>query len=272
MPKRDIKSWNAGYIIEGLAILLSIQSNDMYKDRHVVIQIFLHRAGAYSPTLDRVTRSVLAATKYPRWNNVQGILNINDDGKVGASSLIRGLSNVLANKESYGSDVSDYVEGYLGNQVEVSVSINFFWPILTQSRQYNAVLEQATRNGTNVYGYPWLGPPHSVANYSAEEQLKATSVLIAGIRLSSKPEKPPPLETPRSSRNTNSNAGVIVGGILGGLLFATLVIIGSLLIIRRRHERNSNRVSESVGDIQPFPVGFTTAERVCRESSSIAKP
>jgi hypothetical protein len=61
--------------------------------------------------------------------------------------------------------------------------------MFTQARQYNAVLDKATTEGTNIYGNSWTGPPNST--YAVNSQLAAARVLIAGIGLASQVETPP---------------------------------------------------------------------------------
>ncbi|KAK7018002.1 hypothetical protein VNI00_018457 [Paramarasmius palmivorus] len=191
---------------------------------------------------ERLTASLSASSHYDPWydSTDRGILD-----QTAAIDIVRGFATVLARKESYSSDVSSYVGAYL-------------------AVQYNAVLDEATTEGTNIYGNSWIGPPNST--YSVDSQLAAARVLIAGIGLASQPTSlSPPSPSPPSPAETSSpevktsHVGAIVGGVLGGLFLIALVVVGTLFIIRRRQ----HTMSQSTEAIQVFSgsVGSLSAAK-----------
>ncbi|KAK7051208.1 hypothetical protein VNI00_004708 [Paramarasmius palmivorus] len=211
------ESWNTGFALEALAILSSIRHNETISERHVAVTASLFNSSRYEPWHESTDKGVLKQTE--------------------AINIVRGFATVRARKESHSADIAGYVGGYL-------------------AVQYNAVLDKATTEGTNVYGNSWIGPPNST--YSVDSQLAAARVLIAGIGLASQLEIPssstsPPLTSPSepsSPEAKSSNVGAIVGGVLGGLFFIALIVVGSLFIIRRRSQ---HMVSQSTEVMQAFP-------------------
>ncbi|KAK7025971.1 hypothetical protein VNI00_015800 [Paramarasmius palmivorus] len=222
--------WNAGTAIEGLAILSSISPNETINDKLIA--------------------TLYASSNYGPWHESQGILV----KQSGAADIVRGFATVHAHKDSYNTNTSSYVESYLA--VQVAINHDLLSPHAHYiSRQYNAVLDKATVNGTNIYGNSWIGPPNST--YSADSQLTAARVLIAGISLASQIElTSAPSEM--SSPDTNvSHVGAIVGGTIGGLVFITLILAGSHFIIRHCRQHT---VSPSTEVMRAYHPSITSIE------------
>ncbi|KAJ7055287.1 hypothetical protein C8F01DRAFT_1160030 [Mycena amicta] len=196
-----IGPYNAGYLIEGLAVMYTISKN-------VSVQNLLD---------DVVT----AAIQNPSWQGYDGIVSRADD-KTGDFNYALGLSVAYARNAT-----SPALREDLGKYLAV---------------QFNAVMDLATENNSNVYGRVWIGPPSSV--FSGSNQTTAGAVLIGAISVSSTTASstsvtPAPSDTPSSaSKGTSKKA--IVGGVVGGVVILLLVIGGAILLWmrqRRRRER-----------------------------------
>ncbi|KAK0222039.1 hypothetical protein IW262DRAFT_1377757 [Armillaria fumosa] len=210
---------------------------------------------ATTQTLLRET--VAAAVTNNAWQGGNGII-ANGNSKVGDLLMMRGLGAVYWRNTTY-SDMRNYVKEYIGVQ-------------------YNAVLDLATSNGTNVYGASWVGPPSSV--FSGDNQTIALSVLINGISL--KDQEPPSSNTSDSGSSSGSGstpnkssspAGAIAGGVVGGI--ALLAIIGlAVFFVRRRRRREKARRSVLLDDdfstsplSPPAPTPFIMAPLTSTQSS-----
>ncbi|SJL07299.1 uncharacterized protein ARMOST_10645 [Armillaria ostoyae] len=219
---------------------------------------------ATTQTLLRET--VAAAVANNAWQGANGII-ANGNSKIGDPLMMRGLGAVYSRNTAY-SDMRNYVKEYIGVQ-------------------YNAVLELATSNGTNVYGASWVGPPSSV--FSSDNQTAALSVLINGILL--KDQEPPSSNTSDSDSSSGSGsgsssapdkspspAGAIAGGVVGGI--APLVIIGLVVFfVRRRRRREKTRRSVLLDDdlspsslSPPAPTPFIMAPLTSTQSNSDKQP
>ncbi|KAK0464711.1 uncharacterized protein EV420DRAFT_1517779 [Desarmillaria tabescens] len=214
---------------------------------------------ATTQTLLRET--VAAAVANDAWQGNDGVI-ANGGSKSGDLLMMRGLGTLYWRNTTY-SDMRNYVKEYIGVQ-------------------YNAVLEQATSNGTNVYGASWIGPPSSV--FSSDNQTIALSVLINGMLL--KDQEPPSSNSSESesgsssgsgsenSGSSSSSAGAIAGGVIGGI--ALLVIIGVVMFfLRRRRQREKRRMSVLLDDdfapsplSPPAPTPFMMAPLTTTHSSS----
>ncbi|KAK0213933.1 hypothetical protein IW262DRAFT_1466494 [Armillaria fumosa] len=203
---------------------------------------------ATTQTLLRDT--VAAAVSNNAWQSDDGII-ANWDSKVGDLLMMRGLGAMYWRNTTY-SDMRNYVKEYIGVQ-------------------YNAVLDLATTNGTNVYSASWVGPPSSV--FSSDNQTIALSVLINGILL--KDQEPPSSNTSDSGSSSGSGstpnkssgpAGAIAGGVIGGI--ALLIIIGlAVFFVRRRSVLLDDGFSKSLLS-PPAPTPFIIKPLNSAQSSS----
>lgn len=212
-------------------------------------------------TQNLLRETIAAAVTNNAWQGDDGII-ANWDSKVGDLLMMRGLGAVYWRNTTY-SDMRNYVKEYIGVQ-------------------YNAVLDLATSNGTNVYGASWVGPPSAV--FSSDNQTTALSVLINGILL--KDQEPPSSNTSDSGsssgsgstpdKSSSSPAGAIAGGVVGGI--ALLVIIGLVVFfVRRRRRREKTRRSVLLDDdfssSSPLaPTPFIMAPLTSTQSSPDRQP
>uniref|UniRef100_A0A0W0GEH2 Glycoside hydrolase family 76 protein n=1 Tax=Moniliophthora roreri TaxID=221103 RepID=A0A0W0GEH2_MONRR len=108
----------------------------------------------------RLRNLILDTVSSNAWQDNDGIIE-NGGSELGGQYVVRGLAAVY-NRNSTPSDLRNYIKDYIGVQ-------------------YNAVLKNATEQGSSVYGASWKGPPPSA--FSSEAQTNALSVLIAAIPL-----------------------------------------------------------------------------------------
>ncbi|KAK7440630.1 hypothetical protein VKT23_016978 [Stygiomarasmius scandens] len=159
--------------------------------------------------------------------------------------LVRALAAVY-NNHSTSSGLRNYIKQYLGVQ-------------------YNAVVELATENGTNIYGRSWLGPPPS--EFSASGQIAALSALIAAIPVindtlpneagtSSATSSTATGAAPTSSSKSSTNYPKIVGGVVGGISFILITGIILFFFVRKKHHQNHQ--------LRPFSLISSSQEHSSR--------
>ncbi|KAF9256994.1 hypothetical protein L218DRAFT_1006709 [Marasmius fiardii PR-910] len=127
--------------------------------------------------------------------------------------------------------------------------------------QYNALLTNATFNGSNMYSGSWIGPPER--GLEAINQTYASMVLVHGITLGKTTTGTG--TSPTSPQGTNSDdtptsagsapVGSIVGGILGGLALLS-IIMAALFFLRRRRQKNRQNGPAGEYIISPFMPGI----------------
>ncbi|ESK86834.1 endo- -alpha-mannosidase [Moniliophthora roreri MCA 2997] len=206
--KEDVDPWNAGYAIAGLAIMSSTYpANETIRQKRVSGSSSLRLSP--SDWIYRLTNTILAATSFLAWHDGQGVMASVE--KAGDMDLISGLFTAHT-RDAVDSGLSSYLQGYL-------------------AVQYNAILDLATNNGTDIYGLAWIGPPP--IEYSAQDQIIAAHVLVAGIGINSTDDTTddvsPVLPVPARKAFP---VGGIVGAVLGGLL--GLVGVSVFIICRKR--------------------------------------
>ncbi|KAK7030970.1 hypothetical protein VNI00_013918 [Paramarasmius palmivorus] len=215
---------NEGLMIEGLAILSSFTKNE---------------------TINQHFFTVLEGTLFnPDWHTFDGIINA-DTKTISAERvgqyIVRGLT-AFCHRNSTPSEIRTYVRGYLGVQ-------------------YNAVVDYARDQGSDIYGPSWIGPPSS--SFSLDNQTNALTALVASIpdmqEMSSGTggsHPDPPSGSPSASSGQSSNAGAIIGSVVGSLVFLAFVIVLSLYVIRRK---TRNQVSHT--DLGPVAVPYSITEK-----------
>ncbi|KAJ7691629.1 hypothetical protein B0H17DRAFT_1011041, partial [Mycena rosella] len=119
-------------------------------------------------TIQTLLNSIVTATiSTTAWQGSNGIINF---GGAGDLSLVQGLTTA-----------------YLRNATtpELRVDIGHYLAV-----QFNAVVDLATVNGSDVYGNTWLGPPTSV--FAGSSQITALSAVLSGLSLGDSSEPPLP--------------------------------------------------------------------------------
>ncbi|KAJ6596222.1 hypothetical protein DFH09DRAFT_1134430 [Mycena vulgaris] len=164
--------------------------------------------------------NVITATIFNEdWQTTDGII-ARGGSKLGDKYVVRGLAAAYA-RNTTAPDIRGYVHDYLGVQ-------------------FNAVIDLAKSNGSDIYGGAWTGPPSSI--FSQSNQTTAISALLAGLALlndsetastiaGSNPSSSP--VAPMVPKAKSPTRAVIAGAVVGSVL---LVAIGVavLLILRRR--------------------------------------
>ncbi|KAK7041629.1 hypothetical protein VNI00_009224 [Paramarasmius palmivorus] len=136
---------------------------------------------------DMLENTVLAALQKPEWQGADGISSWGGK-KDGNQYIVRGLAAAYSRNASTEA-FRNYIKDYL-------------------SVQYNALMNQATYNGTDVYGESWIGPP--LAGLSGSGQTGAVTALIGGLRIFNNESvtRDSPQGTPQSAPALGSNIPV----------------------------------------------------------------
>ncbi|KAF9028174.1 hypothetical protein BDZ89DRAFT_777888 [Hymenopellis radicata] len=207
--------------------------------------LFIQGLAILSPTTELASQSVWdlrktavhnTLTTNAMCNATNGIINIGNGQ--GSGSLVHGLGT-LFRRNTTASALRNYVKKYL-------------------SVQYNAVVDQTTTSGTNIYGASWQGPPSS--NYSVANQTLAIHALLSAMVL------PDPQTTSDNSDDGDDGngggdspnlAGIIAGSVVGALALLG-IIVAAVFVVRRRERRRKDAYNNDffVDDITP-PEPFT---------------
>ncbi|KAJ6458195.1 hypothetical protein C8R45DRAFT_1183631 [Mycena sanguinolenta] len=192
----------------------------------------LYSVTSNASIFDLIEEILPAVIQYSGWQGSNGIIG-NGATKSGDIMLPRALATVKARNATTPA-LQSYIQSYL-------------------NVQFNAVVELATANGSNIYSGSWSGPPSS--SFSCSNQTNAIQVLIGAINLDNSTAQTTtsngfganassPASSPSSSSRPSpptpreaAKIGPIIGGILGGLviLLATVVVV----LYRRRSETTS---------------------------------
>ncbi|KAJ6578104.1 hypothetical protein B0H19DRAFT_1253385 [Mycena capillaripes] len=192
---------NSGLMIEGLAILSSIAPNT---STHALLSDLLQ--GAINNTA---------------WQNIEGIIKNTPAGGADTGDMVlpEGIA-VACSRNVVDDELRAYAEAFL-------------------AVQFNAIVDFATSDGSNIYGPKWIGPPSST--FAAGNQAPALGVLNAAIGLGDAIQTSPtvspasnPSSTSTAGRLRRSTIGPIVGGIVGGMALLALSVALWVLIRRRR--------------------------------------
>ncbi|KAJ7938283.1 hypothetical protein B0H13DRAFT_2261217 [Mycena leptocephala] len=174
-------------------------------------------------SLTAILDELLTATiPFPEWQGSNGVLTKSD------MMLPRALATVNARKATTPT-LQAYINAYL-------------------SVQFNAVIDLARINGSNIYGGSWNGPPSSI--FAPGDQSNAIQVLINAIDIAD-PVSPTTASSSSTSSSPTSSSlpdavasprkaskvGPIVGGILGGLVLLIALLVVGILWQRRRRRR-----------------------------------
>ncbi|KAK7023262.1 glycosyl hydrolase family 76-domain-containing protein [Favolaschia claudopus] len=191
-------SYNTGLLIEGLAILYSISSNSSF--------------------FDLIQQLVTAAIGNSAWQeNGNGII-ANGVAKSSDGLLPRALITAMT-RNAVAPALQSIIKAYL-------------------SVQYNAVVDLATTQGSNLYSSSWNGPPST--SFSPGNQSNAIQVLINSIGLNNHTAVIQTNHTTVSETSTSamsashksSQIGPIVGSVVGGLILLLGILAGIFICMQ----------------------------------------
>ncbi|KAK7023370.1 hypothetical protein VNI00_016785 [Paramarasmius palmivorus] len=257
----NVFPYNSGWLLQGLAILKNTTDGDMEQ---------FHDWVRY--------RNVLSGSVTSKaWQGDDGIIGVMIGGQPnGDPAMVQALLEIYRRADTP-SDQRKFVRDYLGVQ-------------------YNAVLDQATVPGSNVYGLSWNGPPGRT--FDANAQYNALSILIGGISLAdgtpSSTANGSPLATTTTTTTSDnasasgsekseeskskSNTAAIIGGAVGGGLVLILGAVFGVLFYRRRRRTRSDfdTLEDQVGVLvhemsyAPSPPSSSGSPRPSRHPSASA--
>ncbi|KAF7337078.1 Glycoside hydrolase family 76 protein [Mycena venus] len=235
-----IEPYNSGLMIEGLAVLYSISGN---------------------ATIQTLLNDILeAAISSTSWQGSNGVIATGGCQKpvhkTGDLNLVRGLTAAYT-RNATAPDLRDDLEKYI-------------------AVQFNAVVDLATENNSNIYGASWLGPPSSV--FSGTNQTTALSALIGAISLRNasetavptiQPSQTSPLQTSASSSvsSHSSRKATIIGAIIGSLAIVAAAV--GVWVARRRWIL-SRRISPSMGPLNSSSPTTTAVTPFSNASMSVS--
>ncbi|KAK7044479.1 glycoside hydrolase family 76 protein [Favolaschia claudopus] len=200
----------------------------------------------YSITKDPGTQSLLSrilSATIPNqvWQQPDGVLTFGD------VYLMRSLATLYERNSTpeYQDDIAQYI-----------------------GVQFNAVVDLATANGTNIYSNSWPGPPSS--DFYPTNQSNAIAAFIGAITVSNPPNSsttsmplpssmllPSPsgspgmtLSPPQQSKSSKKTLAIIAS------VLASIAVMTCVLLIRfiRRRQLRSNSASSSPPSVSPFGV------------------
>ncbi|KAL0565440.1 hypothetical protein V5O48_016583 [Marasmius crinis-equi] len=214
-PGTAMNSFNSGVMIEGMAVLASINQSAVDEGM--------------------LRESVLGATKNPDWNSDDGILSNKGAGNAGDFNFPRGLS-ALHSRNATPPDVKSYVGSYL-------------------AAQYNAILDQAAGQSNIYGGQwvgP-AASQFSGDNQVLALSVLVPAIALGTITGPSGNATIPDSESTASSTasRAHSNKGAIAGGVVGGVVLL-LLVGGALLLLFRRRRRMASQ-DDQVEETKPTP-------------------
>ncbi|KAF7368264.1 Glycoside hydrolase family 76 protein [Mycena venus] len=194
--------------------------------------------------LENVTE---AAISNDEWHSSEGILT------QGGSNLVVGFTEAFS-RNATSAELRTYMHDFMGVQ-------------------FNAVVDLATFNETNVYAGDWTGPPS--AQFLQSNQTSAISALLGGIFID---DSLPSFTVPDAAaspygKQRGTRAGVIAGSVVGSIVVLAITGSAILFTLRRRariHPPTSPGPQISSSPVQPFPISIPQAAMLLR-SQSIAK-
>ncbi|KAF7368573.1 Glycoside hydrolase family 76 protein [Mycena venus] len=180
------------------------------------------------------------------WQGEDGIVAVH--GQTGDVNLLQGLGAAYSRNTT-----SAAMHQYIGDYIAV---------------QFNAVVDLATVNGTNIYSGSWTGPPSP--DFSGNNQTMALAALISAISVdgNSVVSAAPPTASPPpcgefivvgrgrsgSPQRKSEHLTPIVGGALGGIV--AVLLLFALWYLRKRGSRSRKNPTDP--PINPFPVQETS--------------
>ncbi|KAK7044487.1 glycoside hydrolase family 76 protein [Favolaschia claudopus] len=193
----------------------------------------------YSITNDPATQNLLsriltATIPNQVWQQPDGVLTVGD------IYLMRALATLYQRNSTpeYQDDIAQYI-----------------------GVQFNAVVDLATANGTNIYANSWPGPPSSL--FYPTNQSNAIAALLGAITISDppnssttsmplpSPSQSPGLTPPQQSKSSKKTVAIIVS-VLAVIALMACVLLIWFIRRRRRLRRNSTSSSSPGSSVNPF--------------------
>ncbi|KAJ8074479.1 hypothetical protein PM082_015380 [Marasmius tenuissimus] len=238
-----------GLIVDSLSSVTCQEAGDlipyntglMIEGLSVLVSIEPNNETLFQALQDAVKASILTF----EWNGSNGIMTHGDWYTVHALTT-------LYKQNASSSELQRLMKDYL-------------------SVQYNAVLDFATINGTNVYGTSYIGPPGNELEPIAQAAI--LPVLISGIVLGDAPvtstasptgSTPSPTGTPVSSNKGKQHSAIIGGAVGGTLLFLLLAGVG-LWVLKGRLRKGRTDVSGENPSVTPYPIGYSVETKRTRD-------
>ncbi|KAL0567390.1 hypothetical protein V5O48_014603 [Marasmius crinis-equi] len=163
-----------------------------------------------------------------------------------------GILSIVDNSESLAHLLRGYAEVYRAKSTPANLKSSLGSYIL---HQYNAVTQNSTIAGSNIYGQKWSGPP--TETFSNQSQAAAISVLLGGMALT--PDAGPAADPDGNSNSNPSDSvpkGAIAGGVIGCGLAIGLSVGGVWFCFRKRRRESISSKSKVI--VTPFNLQTTT--------------
>ena len=101
--------------------------------------------------------------------------------------------------------------------------------------QYNAIVDQATISGSNIYGALWTGPP--ATTFLAENQTVSLMGLISSLYFGN--------ATAISTSPSSSKVAPVAGGVVGGLAFVAILATAALILHKRKKRQQASNLHDA---------------------------
>ncbi len=105
--------------------------------------------------------------------------------------------------------------------------------------QYNAIVDQATISGSNIYGALWTGPP--ATTFQAENQTVSLMGLISSLYLGNDTA----ISTSPRSFTSSSKVAPVAGGVVGGVAFAAILATAALILYKRKKRQQASNLHDA---------------------------
>ncbi|KAL0568591.1 hypothetical protein V5O48_013391 [Marasmius crinis-equi] len=178
-----------------------------------------------------------AAMTNKEWHTSEQILQYHPESLMSNLNLPRGLTTYYQRNTT--SEVRKDIEKYL-------------------AVQYNAILDQGTVSGSNLYSPKWTETASTQSDLDVDAQIAAQQVLITAISLSySRAGSPGTVGPPpgHHSGSADSKSKALVGGVVGGVIGLVILLLGIWFAWRRRRRnQNLTKVVRETRVARPYEV------------------
>ncbi|KAK7041619.1 hypothetical protein VNI00_009209 [Paramarasmius palmivorus] len=237
---------------------LAVDFFSRYPTVDILVRAFNMNDSAYSTLLfGYASMQAHTAYKIPKflqaasdlWNHARSVALLDEDIKSGTRERLLNYDHLQSSCQ--GETMAGGVGDVVLDMHDIDSKLALSKALLQQQTKstgkvrmafrYNALLDLATRDQSNIYAGNWAGPPSSALD--KENQISASEVLISGIPLlftqNATNPKPTPSDQPPGgpgAKTTTTPAGPIVGGVIGGVaIIAAMAVM--LVWCRRRYQQ-----------------------------------